>query len=306
MTQLNLFLLLLLVNTLLVFFYLLWKLLHRQANRRNCLNRSVVMLLCPAVGPCFFFCAYLFYRLFFSAPVDLEDVVFSKVRARMFIHAEEERERNLAPLEEAIEVADKEELRNLMMNVVRGDIRNSLSSIALAMNSEDTETAHYAASVLQDTLNDFRMNVQKQYALVLEKGEDWYRCADALIEYMNHVLRQKVFTDLEQTDYVRKLEEVCELLFTEEPEHMNSGHFEAVSLRLLEIEDFKASERWCERAAARYPNTLSTWSCLLKLYFASGQRQRFFQAMEELKSSSVVIDRDTLELIRVFQNEGNQ
>ena len=43
-----------------------------------------------------------------------------------------------------------------------------------------------------------------------------------------------------------------------------------------------------------------------EVIFCQRSEAVFFQAMEELKSSSVVIDRDTLELIRVFQNEGNQ
>ena len=48
-----------------------------------------------------------------------------------------------------------------MLNVIRGDLQDSLESIALALNSSDSETSHYAASVLRDELNDFRVNVQK-------------------------------------------------------------------------------------------------------------------------------------------------
>ena len=54
-------------------------------------------------------------------------------------------------------------------------------------------------------------------------------------------------------------------------------------------------------AAAQYPNTLATYSCFLKLYFSNGQREKFFATIDDLKRSSVVIDRETLELIRVFQ-----
>jgi hypothetical protein len=36
------------------------------------------------------------------------------------------------------------------------------------------------------------------------------------------------------------------------------------------------------------------------MYFEMGERQRFFSVMQELKSSSVVIDKETLELIRTF------
>ena len=82
---------------------------------------------------------------------------------------------------------------------------------------------------------------------------------------------------------------------------MTSSQYEAISLRLLEIEEFEASKKWCERAEYQYPNTLATYTCQLKLYFNSGQRERFFEVVEDLKKSAIVIDSETLELIRVFR-----
>ena len=293
--------LLLAVNLLIVLIYLAWNLFRRHRKSRSCMIRGLIMLLCPLVGPLFFATAHLFYRLFFSAPVNLEDVVFSKERKRTFIHAEEDRERNMVPLEEAIEITDTDNLRGLMMNVVRGDIRKSLASIMLALNSEDTETAHYAASVLQDALGDFRANVQQQYNLIMEETPEQLELAEALIDYMDQVLVQHVFTDMEQSRYVGIMDELCELLYVKDRARMTSARYEAVSLRFLEQEDYVNSEKWCERAEYHYPNTLATFSCLLKLYFNSGQKRKFFEVIEELKRSTVVLDHETLELIRVFQ-----
>ncbi|MBO4981519.1 MAG: hypothetical protein J6C84_06445 [Lachnospiraceae bacterium] len=292
----------LVVNALIVLGYLLWNLvIRKKENRRSFLICSVVMLLCPVAGPCFFLLAQLVYLIFFSEPVDLEDVIFSKERARTFVHAEEERERNMVPLEEAIAITDTMDLRNLMMNVVRGDIQKSLATISLALNSEDTETAHYAASVLQDALNDFRINVEKQYRKILQGDENQIFYAETLIDYMNQVLEQKVFTDMEQQKYVAMMDEVCEILYQNARQRMTSSQYEAVSLRLLGVEDYEACKKWCERAEYQYPNTLATYTCQLKLYFNSGQKEKFFEVIEELKHSAVVIDSETLELIRVFR-----
>lgn len=299
-TKMTILCLLLGANMLIVLIYLTWNLFRKHKKSRSCMIRSMVMLLCPLVGPLFFVTAHLFYRLFFSAPVSLEDVVFSKERKRTFVHAEEDRESNLVPLEEAIEITDTDNLRGLMMNVVRGDIQKSLASIMLALNSEDTETAHYAASVLQDALNDFRANVQKQYNLIMEETEQ-LELAEALVDYMDQVLVQHVFTDLEQERYVGIMGEICELLYNKDRGRMTSSRYEAISLRYLELEKFDESEKWCERAEYHYPNTLATFACLLKLYFNSGQKRKFFEVIDELKHSSVVLDHEMLELIRVFQ-----
>lgn len=286
-------------NTLIALIYLAWNLLRKKVKSRSCVFRTIVMILCPVVGPCFFLLSYLLFRIFFSRPVDLADVIFSKDRVSTFVHAEDS-ERNLVPLEEAIEITDTENLRSLMMNVVRGDIQKSLAAISLALNSSDTETAHYAASVLQDALNDFRMNVQKQYQMILSQDDSETSQAEMLLEYMDQVLAQHVFTDMEQKSYVQMMDQVCEILFARDRGRMTSPLYEAVSLRLLEIEDFDACEKWCERAVGHYPNSLATYTCQLKLYFNSGQKSRFFEVIEDLRNSLVVLDSETLELIRVF------
>lgn len=298
--ELIMFLIVLAVNLLVVIVYLAWNILRKEEKKRGFIVKAVVMLLCPIVGPCFFALGTILFRTVFSGAVDLEDVIFSKERVKTYIHADEERDRNIVPLEEAIEITDKDNLRVLMMNLVRGDIKQSLSKVAMALNSEDTETAHYAASVLQDALNDFRNKVQQ--SLVIIEGDDEHAMDHAcvLIEYMDVVLKQHVLTEMEQKTYVNIMNDVCEQVYNKDSEKMLSDYYEAISVRLLEIGEYDKSQKWCDRAEYHYPNTLSTYTSQLKLYFASGQKDKFFHVLEELRKSSIVIDSETLEMIRVF------
>lgn len=110
------FLILLLLNALAVVVYLLWCLILKVVFRRNTKSlwlKALVMLLCPVAGICFFLAGYLFYRLFFFVAVDLEDVVFSKDRIDPAMPAEEERESNMVPIEEALAVTDKGKCQGL-------------------------------------------------------------------------------------------------------------------------------------------------------------------------------------------------
>lgn len=294
--------LVLLANLIVVLFYWMWTLPFKtKGSRKAILIRGVVMLLCPVLGICFLLLSDIFFGMLFSQPVDLEGVIFSKERVRTIVRADEDSERNLISLEEALEVADTDELRNLMMNIVRGDVRNSLAAISLALNSEDTETAHYAATVLQDALNEFRSTVQNGWAELMKENSNRTVHAGILLDYMNLVLEQKVLTEIEQRDYVAIMDEIGTLLYEAGKEQMTSSQFEAVSLRLLEIEDYENCRKWCERAVYQYPNTLATFTCQLKLYFNSGQKERFFEVLDQLKKSAIVIDSETLELIRAFR-----
>jgi len=280
-------------------YYIFWVIIKLNKDK-SLVMRTVVIALCPVVGIVFIGLSFLWYKVFMSAPVNLEDVIFGKDHPKFETKAEEDKEKNMIPLEEAIAITEKQDLRTLMMNVVSSDIKNSLSSITLALNSEDTETAHYAASVLQDALNDFRTMVDKEYKDILEDAPDKYERCSHLIDYMDQVLSQKVFIEMEQRSYVGIMEAVGEILYMGEPDGITSVQFEAISLRLLGIEDFEKCEKWCERARIHCPSALSSYTCQLKLFFSMNRRDAFFRVIDELKASPIVIDRETLELIRVF------
>lgn len=232
--------------------------------------------------------------------MDLSDVVFSKERVETFIRPDEETEKNMISLEEALEVTDKKNLRSFILNVIRGDYKNSLSSIALALNSEDTETAHYAASILQDVLSDFRVGVQEKYRTLDEDEEHIAENCVNLLEYMNPVVEQKILTDLEQRSMVERMDEVLQKAWMADRQKISSSVYEKVCQRLLEIEDYENCRKWCGRAREQYPAVLSSYTCQLKLFFSCGDRENFFRVMQELRDSDIAIDNETLELIRIF------
>ncbi len=268
--------------------------------RRTWLLRYIVMILCPVAGPLFFFMGHLFYLLVFWKDVDLADVIFSKDRVRTLLKADEEVERDIIPLEEAILVNEKRDLRTVMMNVIKEDIKNSLASITLALGSEDTETSHYAAAVLSDELNKFRIGVQRLWKQIQEEDETQTECEEMLLDYMDDILKQRIFSAHEQRKFVDILTEAAESLYQKNPACFTLKRFEELCLRTLEIQDFEHSGKWNERMGQHYPEELAAYTCRLKLTFARQDRAAFFDTLEALKKSDVVIDNETLELIRIF------
>ena len=215
----RIFLLILIVNLIISLIYLLAGILfvvparfamedkeggeRLSDNRRTYLLRFIVMILCPVIGPLFFFVGHLFYIVVFWKKVDLADVIFSKERIRVRMRADEERERDIIPLEEAVLVNEKKNLRLVMMNVLSEDIQNSLTAITLALDSEDSETSHYAAAVLSDELNKFRIYVQKLWKQIQEEP-DRTEYAEMLLDYVDNVLGQRIFSAYEQRRFVER------------------------------------------------------------------------------------------------------
>lgn len=297
------FALIVILNTVTVVLYLVWNVFLRGKSGEAGAEyrmKAVVMILCPVVGALFFLGSNLIYHLFRRQDVDLEDVIFSKERVKVYEKADEEREGNYVPMEEALAVSDRDNLRKLVMDVARGDVQNTLASLALALNSEDSETSHYAATVLRDVLNEFREHSQELYLAMERGGEFGGEYAVMLLEYMNGVLAQDVFDEMEQTVYVDMMEKACRWLYDNDTERLQPLYLEWLCNLLLKIKQYGRMEVWCGRSRELYPEELSGYMNYLKLYFTTGNRKRFFEVLNGLKKSDIIIDKETVELIRTF------
>ena len=96
------------------------------------------------------------------------------------------------------------------------------------------------------------------------------------------------------------LAEAGQSLYDKNPAELTAKRYEGICLCLLDLKEFEETEVWCDRLAVQYPGELEAFTCRLKLYFMENEKDRFFQVLDELKKSDVVIDSETLELIRVF------
>lgn len=301
-----LFVIVLILNALIALLYLLWYLIWKKDtdNRKQYVMHTVIMLLCPIVGILYFFLAFLKYHFIKWGQRDLTDVEFSKKRHAARVKADEERERNIVAVGEAILVSDQEKKRANMLNVLLGETDESFSAIALALDSDDSEVAHYAASFLQSKMDTFRDKVRKTQQKIEESDIKEEACQKQilnLIGYMNHMLKQNVFTRVEQVDYVEQMEQLCEVLFQNAREKLLPASYESILGRTMELGEYDKAEQWGNRFCVQYPDQLSSYTLRMKLYFETSRKDKFFEVLEELRASSVVIDNQTLELIRMIQ-----
>lgn len=300
------FIVTLILNLLVVVVYLVVMLLHSKATKRSSVLKAIVMLVCPVTAPICFLIAYLFWILSRQS-VDLEDVIFSKERVTTYHVPEEQKEMNVVSMEDALIVSDRENLRDLMMNVVGNDTGDSLGVIRKGLRANDSETAHYAASVLQDKLGAYRRYVQDTFLLVTnteaKTNEDIdKRAAQAadLLEYMIPMLKRDVFGEMEQKEYVYKLDALGELLAGSDQSWLDIYTCDDVFHIALNANEDAIAEKWCGRLIEAYPDSQNAYACRLHLYYKQGRREEFRKTMDELKKSEVVVDAQLLEWIRIF------
>lgn len=261
---------------------------------------SVVIFLCPVAGIAFLGFGTIFYRIFFDSSIDLAAITFSKERVDVLERPDMEEEMNLVPLEEAIMIEDKESLRQLLLTVLRGDVSKSIGAVTKALNSSDSEASHYAASAIMDITNEFQINIQK-FQAQLETDPTDQEINQLFIEYLVRMLNAGFLSELELKTYVYMLNHNCERLYTSNKNILKVEYYSSLVHLLTKIKDLQLAKEWVKHLQEDYPDDIEMYRCVLHFYFETREKEDFFYYMNKLKQSEISIDKDLLELIRVFQ-----
>lgn len=260
---------------------------------------SIFIFLCPIASEIFLGLGTLLYRIFFDSSIDLAAITFSKERVDVLEHPDMDEEINLVPMEEAIMIDDKENLRQLLLTVLRGDVSKSISAVSKALNSSDSEASHYAASAIMDIMNDFQNTLQKFHAQ-LEANPDDREVNQLFIEYLIKMLNANFLSDLEIKTYVYMLQSNCETVYQKDPTILHPEYYTSVVNLLMRIGDIQTASQWVGRLQQNYPDNMEMYRCALHFYFDIKDKNSFFHYLNQLKKSDISIDKDLLELIRVF------
>ena len=260
---------------------------------------SVLTLFCPVIMPLFLAITRLIELPASRKEVDMADISFNQQREEAAETSDYFTEMNYVALQDAMRLSSIHDLRRLLINVMKYNSRMSLTSVAEAINSPDTETSHFAASAIQDALSEFRGTAQKFIADMEKYPEDVEINLQAL-DYIYDGLMLKIMTPMEHQAYVYTENNVAENLFQHNIWFMTATHYLRMTELMITVPDLDMADRWVRRAMEFRPEALDTYKARLRLHFAQGNRQLFFQCMEEFKETNIKADQEMLELIRLY------
>lgn len=296
------FLSIIFINTLICIIYYLRGVMNHKENEgaRKYLILAIFMFFCPVAGPLFLALGTVGYYLFFDSSIDLAAITFSKERVDVLERPDEESEMNLVPMEEAIMIEDKENLRQLLLTVLRGDMSKSINAVTKALNSSDSEASHYAASAIMDITAEFQKTIQKFQVQLADNPQD-LEVNQLYIEYLLRMLSTNFLSDMELKTYVYELQHVCIAFYEHTPSGMKVEYMSGLIGLLTKIGDLQAAEPWLDHIQNDYSNDMEMYRCVLHFYYQTKNKIKFFELLNALKQSDVTIDKDLLEMIRIFQ-----
>ena len=270
-------------------------------------NKKILIYIILAVIVPVFFLMYLLLTWLMKLvmrllKLDLSDVVFGKEKITEPHHGDFEVENNLVPIEEALAITDRTDLRTFMLNVLKNDVSGSLSKLKEALESEDSETAHYAATVLREEINEFRSTVYSSLSEIPdEEGDEKMRTCLVTERYINEYLRQGIFSPEEECEYALRMAELGETVYKGEKRLLTYDDMYQISMRLLDAGLTDRCREWCIRLSDAFPDVKESYLAMISYCFKTGRRKGFNEGLDTLMNSGIPVDEETMEHIRAFR-----
>lgn len=292
--------LILIINTIVAVFYFLF-MTYGKKNRKKGTIVTLLILFCPVVGFAFLCLSWVIYKsfeLFKVKEVNLDELSFSKNKIQLKVSSDIQKNTNNVPLEETLLMASKKNKRDGFLSVLREDITDSIYMIKQAVNDEDSEISHYAASSLMDIISKFKEKENMLHMLSIEKP-----IAENKAAYIEHVisfLLEDVLSHTEKKKLMEKMDEGMRSYTETDFIKIKGESLGKTALLWGSLKEHEKASYWFKEAFITDPLNLEVYKAALKYHYMEGQIPEFKSLLEKLKHSSIIIDNETLELIRFF------
>ena len=301
-----LIIIILVINTVIALVYLIYGLVRRRraeqerGHRGKYVMLAFVILVTPPVGICFLAFSHILYKLGSGKEVDMSDVSFSRERVKVDIAADIGSEINIVPMKEALNVSDTALRRRMLLDVLKRDTAKAMATLSVAIENPDSETSHYAASVMTDALSEFRGTVQNM-AEALKKDPEDMDLAVSLLSSLLEVLGKGMLIGTEKSTYTHMANDTAQSIYDNDVSLLKGADYKRLAGLLTDIGIMSTAEEWVRRGMEQRPESLDVYVGAMKYYYTIKNRDRFFECLDRLKRSSVVLDNEAMQYMRLFR-----
>lgn len=215
-----------------------------------------------------------------------------------------EKELNRVPMAEALLLNNYELRRKMVMDTLKeDDTIEYLSVLKDALENEDSETSHYASSIIMQLQADVQKRMIESEKIFDQNPEN-KEAAEKYERELYELITGGLLGTVNMRKYFLQYEHLCEhLLGTEKPEERYFLH----RIRILFLEkNYTAVPEILERYLTLYPKSEDAVLCQIQLCINTRNYDGLKAFLGTLSSRPVILTQKTLEYIRFFRKGGKK
>lgn len=202
----------------------------------------------------------------------------------------------LVPMEEALLLNDIHSRRKQLLDVLKSDMSKYPAMLKMALSNEDTETSHYAAAGIVEIKRKLLQSVQESKSQY-ESSRD----RSSLIAYA-YALKAYQGSGLLDETSARKAMEVYQGIIKEAMEYQSLDSEFFIDCINYEIDAgrYELAGLHCKRFMEEHRQEEQPYVMYLKLFYQSGDRERFRDMLKLVEGSTISLTCDTWRIIKFW------
>lgn len=184
-----------------------------------------------------------------------------------------QKETNIVALEDALTYMDVKFRRSMLLDVLKKDMKEYTPFLRKAVNNEDTETAHYAATALN--------SIRRQLLLRLQQMSQQYelkQVSDAFLskyrEELMYVLQLGYLDPIMETHYRQMYVQVLiDLIVLDFPG--KKEYFMQIIDASMQLHDSTLAAEYCKEMKRVFPDDEDTYFMMAKYFYAQKKGREF-------------------------------
>ncbi len=205
--------------------------------------------------------------------------------------------RDIVPIQEALILNDNIVKRDLVINMVKDKRLNNINGLKLALQDEDTETSHYAASAIMQIKSEFENKIKEisvKYAQNNNDSELIKEYINILKDYIDSGLMEKQMEIRLKNDYSKLLAQIINLGIKEKDYYIMKINID------LDMEDYQQARYFCNLFLDKFEKLEDPYLLYMKLYYRLKDYNMLNKKMEELVELPISLSNEALNKIRFW------
>ncbi len=207
-------------------------------------------------------------------------------------------ELNIIPVEEALVASNVNERRSLIRNILKRDLQVYSRSVKRALSDSDSESTHYAASAITEVYRKLSVGIQNLESQCLSDPNNLplkLKFSDTLIDYIENSLLSERDRKLNINKFLAIINEIYE----KSPSLLTEANYSKQIFFLREIGNKAEAMMWANRFNELFNNEAS-YMDMLRCCYELGDKNRFMNTLDDLKSSDINLSEKSVDIIRFW------
>lgn len=267
--------------------------------------KFLVVFLIPVFGAAYFIILAVLKKFFHydstEELLDYSKYIRSDIQGSLVKSSDINKEINIISADEALVLNESKIKRKLIIDLVKENSTEHISILKKALENEDTEVSHYAATAITEFKN-YYIGTLQQASVKYEKDKT---NVDALLDYVSILKNYLDSTLLDATIqrrykylYSEKLGELLSLYTSEEKYFIDKINCD------IELGDYNSSLEYCSKFSETYNESEAPYIMYMKLYYILKDSNNFKIRLKELEESNLQFTNKTLNIFRFWKMGG--